>query len=292
MIAALAASVQIASADHHGKKPTKTIVEIAAGNEDFSTLVAAVKAAGLAETLSSKGPFTVFAPTNAAFAKLPKGTVAELLKPENKEKLASILTYHVVGAKVMAKDVKAGFVGTVNGDKLSLTTEGGVKVDAANVVATDIVGSNGVIHVIDSVIMPGTNKTIVGIAAGNEDFSTLVAAVTAAGLVETLSGDGPFTVFAPTNAAFAKLPKGTVETLLKPENKEKLAAILAYHVVAAKVMAADVKPGKVKTVNGKKITIKVAGGKVMVDGAQVVKTDIVGTNGVIHVLDSVILPAE
>jgi transforming growth factor-beta-induced protein len=292
MIAALAASVQIASADHHGKKPTKTIVEIAAGNEDFSTLVAAVKAAGLAETLSSKGPFTVFAPTNAAFAKLPKGTVAELLKPENKEKLASILTYHVVGAKVMAKDVKAGFVGTVNGDKLSLTTKGGVKVDAANVVATDIVGSNGVIHVIDSVIMPGTNKTIVGIAAGNEDFSTLVAAVTAAGLVETLSGDGPFTVFAPTNAAFAKLPKGTVETLLKPENKEKLAAILAYHVVAAKVMAADVKPGKVKTVNGKKITIKVAGGKVMVDGAQVVKTDIVGTNGVIHVLDSVILPAE
>ncbi len=238
-------------------------------------------------------PFTVFAPTNAAFAKLPEGTVASLLKPENKDKLAAILTYHVVGAKVMAADVKPGFVGTVNGDKLSLTaSKSGVKVDNAKVVATDIVGSNGVIHVIDEVIMPGTNKTVVGIAAGNDDFSTLVAAVKAAGLAETLSGDGRFTVFAPTNAAFAKLPEGTVETLLKPENKKKLAAILTYHVVPGNVMAADVKSGKVKTVNGSKLEIKVADGGVMVDGAKVVKTDIVGTNGVIHVIDSVILPAS
>lgn len=134
------------------------------------------------------------------------------------------------------------------------------------------------------------DKTVVEIAAGNDDFSTLVAAVTAAGLAETLSGDGPFTVFAPTNDAFAKLPEGTVETLLKPENKEKLAAILTYHVVAGKVMAADVKAGKVKTVNGAEITITVKDGKVMVDGATVVKTDIVGTNGVIHVIDAVVLP--
>jgi len=133
-------------------------------------------------------------------------------------------------------------------------------------------------------------KNVVEIAAGNADFSTLVAAVKAAGLAETLSGKGPFTVFAPTNEAFAKLPAGTVESLLKPENKEKLAAILTYHVVAAKVLAADVKSGKVKTVNGKEFTVKVADGKVTVDGANVVKTDIVGTNGVIHVLDAVILP--
>jgi uncharacterized surface protein with fasciclin (FAS1) repeats len=131
---------------------------------------------------------------------------------------------------------------------------------------------------------------VVEIAAGNKDFSTLVAAVKAAGLAETLSGKGPFTVFAPTDAAFAKLPKGTVEDLLKPENKAKLAAILTYHVVGAKVMAADVKPGKVKTVNGKEFEVKVADGKVTVDGATVVKTDIVGTNGVIHVIDAVILP--
>ena len=104
---------------------TKTVVEIAAGNADFSTLVAAVKAAGLAETLSGDGPFTVFAPTNAAFAKLPKGTVEDLLKPENKAKLAAILTYHVVAGKVLAKDVKAGAVKTVNGAEAKITVEGG-----------------------------------------------------------------------------------------------------------------------------------------------------------------------
>ena len=137
-----------------------------------------------------------------------------------------------------------------------------------------------------------SKKTVVEIAVGNDDFSTLVAAVKAAGLAETLSGKGPFTIFAPTNDAFKKLPKGTVETLLKPENKEKLAAILKYHVVAGKVMAADVKPGKVPTVQGSKATIKVADGKVMIDGATVVKTDIVGSNGVIHVIDAVILPKK
>jgi uncharacterized surface protein with fasciclin (FAS1) repeats len=133
---------------------------------------------------------------------------------------------------------------------------------------------------------------IVAVAAGNPDFSTLVAAVKAAGLVETLQGDGPFTVFAPTNAAFAALPEGTVETLLKPENKEKLVAILTYHVVAGKVMAADVKPGDVKTVQGGSATIKVADGKVMIDGATVTATDVKASNGVIHVIDAVIMPAE
>lgn len=135
-----------------------------------------------------------------------------------------------------------------------------------------------------------SEKTIVGIAAGNEDFSTLVAAVQAAGLVETLSGDGPFTVFAPTNEAFAKLPEGTVESLLKPENKEKLVAILTYHVVPGKVMASDVKAGAVDTVNGAKATIAVGDGGVKIDEAKVVATDIAGSNGVIHVIDSVILP--
>jgi uncharacterized surface protein with fasciclin (FAS1) repeats len=137
-------------------------------------------------------------------------------------------------------------------------------------------------------------KTVVEIAVGNEDFSTLVAAVKAAGLVETLSGKGPFTVFAPTNAAFEKLPKGTVESLLKPENKDKLVAILTYHVVAGKVMAADaVKLDKAKTVNGAEFTISTKDGNVMLNNAaKVVKTDIAGSNGVIHVIDSVILPPE
>lgn len=135
-------------------------------------------------------------------------------------------------------------------------------------------------------------KDIVDIAAGNEDFSTLVAAVKAADLVKTLKGSGPFTVFAPTNAAFAALPAGTVESLLKPENKAKLTAILTYHVVAGKVMAADVKAGEVATVQGNKATIKVEAGTVTIDGAKVTKTDIVGSNGVIHVIDKVILPKE
>ncbi len=135
--------------------------------------------------------------------------------------------------------------------------------------------------------------TIVEVAVGNKDFSTLVAAVKAAGLVETLSGKGPFTVFAPTNAAFDALPKGTVETLLKPENKEKLVAVLTYHVVSGKVMAADVvKLDEAKTVQGQAVKIVVADGGVKVDNAKVVKTDIVCKNGVIHVIDAVILPKD
>ena len=131
------------------------IVDVAAGNKSFRTLVAAVKAAGLVETLKSKGPFTVFAPTDEAFSKLPKGTVESLLKPENKKKLVSILTYHVLPGKVQAKDVKSGRVKTVNGSSVELRVyRGAVTVDKAKVVATDVMASNGVIHVIDRVIIP------------------------------------------------------------------------------------------------------------------------------------------
>ncbi len=131
---------------------------------------------------------------------------------------------------------------------------------------------------------------IVVVASGAGSFNTLVAAVKAAGLVETLQGKGPFTVFAPTDEAFAKLPAGTVESLLKPENKEKLVAILTYHVVAGKVMAADVKTMEVKTVNGKELDIKVKDGTVTVNNAKVIKTDVAASNGVIHVIDTVLLP--
>jgi uncharacterized surface protein with fasciclin (FAS1) repeats len=147
-----------AFAGHHeeDKKSAGTIVDVAAGNADFETLVAAVKAAGLVETLSGEGPFTVFAPTDEAFAKLPAGTLEDLLKPENKDKLVAILTYHVVAGKVTAADVvKLDTATTVNGQAADITVAGGkVKVDAANVTATDIKASNGVIHVIDAVILP------------------------------------------------------------------------------------------------------------------------------------------
>lgn len=137
---------------------------------------------------------------------------------------------------------------------------------------------------------PAAPGDIVAVASSAGSFNTLVAAVKAAGLVETLQGTGPFTVFAPTDEAFAKLPKGTVENLLKPENKEKLVAILTYHVVPGKVTAADVKTMKAKTVNGKELSLKVADGKVSVDNASVVKADVMAKNGVIHVIDHVVLP--
>ena len=137
---------------------------------------------------------------------------------------------------------------------------------------------------------PAAPGDIVAVASSGGSFKTLVAAVKAAGLVETLQGKGPFTVFAPTDDAFGKLPAGTVEDLLKPENKEKLVAILTYHVVPGKVMAADMKTMKAKTVNGKELSIKVEDGNVTVDNAEVLKTDVAASNGVIHVIDSVMLP--
>ena len=142
--AALAASALAAQA--------KDIVDVAVGAGSFKTLVTAVQAAGLVDTLKSPGPFTVFAPTDAAFAKIPKATLDALLA--DKAKLTAVLTYHVVPGKVMAKDVKAGKVKTVQGGELTITTTGGVKVDGANVVTTDIAASNGVIHVIDTVVLP------------------------------------------------------------------------------------------------------------------------------------------
>jgi len=153
---ALAAATLMAGpafADNHGD--AKDIVDIAAGNDDFSTLVAAVQAADLVDTLKGDGPFTVFAPTNAAFAALPEGTVESLLKPENKDQLTAILTYHVVPGKVMSGDLSDGMMATtVQGADVTIGTEGGVTVDGANVVQADIEASNGVIHVIDAVIMP------------------------------------------------------------------------------------------------------------------------------------------
>jgi uncharacterized surface protein with fasciclin (FAS1) repeats len=161
---------------------------------------------------------------------------------------------------------------------------------AATTAFADECPLSGKTHVVQ-VVHATQAKDIVDTAVGAGDFTTLVAAVKAAGLVETLKGAGPFTVFAPTDAAFAKLPKGTLESLLKPENKEKLVGILTYHVVPGKVMAADVvKLSEAKTVQGSPVKITVDGGKVKVDDANVVKTDIGCTNGVIHVIDSVILP--
>ena len=285
---------------------SKNIVDIAAEDGRFTTLVAAVQAAGLAETLSGEGPFTVFAPTDEAFAALPTGTLDSLLLPENKQQLTDILLYHVVPGKVMAADVTG-----MDGKMVDTSLAGNhiaIKVDMGSVylnentkvIITDIEASNGVIHVIDSVLLPPSEgsatetKDIVDTAVADGRFTTLVSAVQAAGLVDTLKGEGPFTVFAPTDEAFAALPAGTLDTLLLPENLQKLSDILLYHVVPGKVMAADVvELSSAQTVQGKSATIKVEDGKVFInDTTQVIMTDIEASNGVIHVIDSVLLPPQ
>ncbi len=271
------------------------IVDTAVTDGRFTTLVTAVQAAGLVDALKGEGPFTVFAPTDDAFALLPEGTVESLLQAENIEQLKSILLYHVVEGKVMAADV-AGLTSatTLSGKDLAVKMDmGDVYINEAKVVITDVETSNGVIHVIDSVLLPPADMLdIVDTAVENGSFTTLVAAVQAAGLVDTLKGEGPFTVFAPTDDAFAKLPAGTIDTLLKPENIEQLKNILLYHVVSGKVMAADVVIlTSADTVLGQSVTIKVVDGKVYLnDTVQVVITDVEASNGVIHVIDTVLLP--
>jgi len=280
------------SSKHHAVRATQTsggqtgnIVETAIKAGSFTTLVTAVKAAGLAETLSSPGPFTVFAPTDAAFAKLPKGTLKTLLA--NPDQLAAILKYHVVAGEVRAADVvKLDSATTVLGQSLTINTSNGVKVGKANVVKTDIGTTNGVIHVIDTVLLP--KNDIVEAARSAGTFKTLLAALDAAGLSGALRGDGPFTVFAPTDAAFAKLPEGTVEALLS--DIPKLKSILLYHVVSGKVTSGDVvNLTEAGTLQGSTLRVDASSG-VMINNAHVVKADVPATNGVIHVVDTVLIP--
>jgi len=282
---------------------TPNIVQVAQSLPDFSILVEAVIAAGLVDTLGSAGPFTVFAPNNAAFAALLgelKLTKEQLLA--NKGLLTAVLTYHVLPAKVLAADIKEGAQATtVQGQVFTLSLMGGASItDAqgrkANIVATDVAASNGVIHVIDKVILPQT-KNIVEIAVSLPDFSILVEAVLAADLQGTLSSAGPFTVFAPTNAAFAALLhelRVTKAQLLA--DKTLLTTVLTYHVLPAKVLAKDVTDGlKATTVQGQQFTLNKAGGTLHIldasqRGANVVVTDVQASNGVIHVIDRVLLP--
>ncbi|HUT61644.1 MAG TPA: CIA30 family protein [Phycisphaerae bacterium] len=266
---------------------SKDIVDIAASTESFKTLVAAVSKAGLVETLKGPGPFTVFAPTDEAFAELPEGTLESLLKPENKAKLIETLKFHVVSGRLTAADVrKLPAADTVQGTSL-LFAQGpiGVTVDGASVVQADILATNGVIHVIDRVLLP---KDIVETAARAGNFKTLLTAVKAAGLVDALERpDANLTVFAPTDNAFEKLPAGTVEDLLRPANRDRLTAILKYHVLPTRLLLTQ---DGLKTLQGDTIQIRPLG-EVRVEQANIVVTDIKATNGVIHVIDSVLIPA-
>ena len=265
------------------------IVDIAIADGRFTTLVAAVQAAGLVDTLKSDGPFTVFAPTDDAFAKLPAGTVAALLR--DIPTLTDILLYHVVAGEVRAADVvELSSATTVQGQPVVVSTDGGVFINDAQVIITDIEASNGVIHVIDTVILPPAGN-IAEVLTADGRFNTLLTAVEAAGLVETLSSGGPFTLFAPTDRAFTRLPVGTVPALLG--DIPALTDILLYHVVSGRVFSGDVVGlSAAPSVQGEEIGISISGGNVLLNSdATVTQVNILSTNGVIHVIDRVILPA-
>jgi transforming growth factor-beta-induced protein len=269
--------------------PSQTIVEIAAANPNLSTLVAAVKAAGLVDNLNSPGPFTVFAPTNAAFNQLPKGTLDALLN--DPAALKNVMLYHVLGSEVLAKDAaKAGHATTLNGQDVVISTCRGLHVNHARIVVRDVLATNGVIHVIDAVLLP-PSQDIVDSLASKPEFSTLVTAVKAAGLVDTLNSPGPFTVFAPTNAAFDQLPKGTLDALLK--DPTALKNVLLYHVIAGKVYSAEARNLTSATMaNGATVKIHIDGRHLMINNAQVIHANELTTNGVIHVIDTVLIPPK
>jgi transforming growth factor-beta-induced protein len=291
-----------------------SIAETADAAGTFDTLLAALTEADLAATFADDdaGPFTVFAPTDVAFAQLLEDldvTAAELLARED---LADILTYHVVSGRVLAADVLAliaagdgsAEVETLNGAVLTLTVvDGGVVINGTvNVVTTDILATNGVIHVIDAVLLPPQELlSIAATADAAGSFTTLLAALTQAELAATFADDaaGPFTVFAPTDVAFEELLEDLGATPAELLAREDLADILTFHVVNGRVLAADVLAliaagdgsAEVETLNGAVLTLTVVDGGVVINGTvNVVDTDILATNGVIHVIDAVLLP--
>ncbi|HSL65211.1 MAG TPA: fasciclin domain-containing protein [Gaiellaceae bacterium] len=296
VLAAVAALAVAAVGSTASARPAAdgNIVETAVAAGQFTTLASLLQQAGLADTVANGGPFTVFAPTDAAFAKVPKATLDALAA--DPAKLRAVLLYHVVsGAVPAAEVVKLSSAKTLNGASVTIRVSGSsVKVDGANVIATDVMASNGIIHVIDSVLIPqaapaAKPKTIVQTAAGAGSFKTLTSLLRRAGLVGALQAKGPYTVFAPTDAAFAKVPKATLAALGK--DRAKLRSVLLYHVVKGKVTSKQVvKLRSAKTLNGKSLPIRVRAGKVTVGGARVTAVDVAASNGVIHVVDRVLIP--
>jgi len=284
-----------------GSDPEPNVVEVAQGDPQFSILAEAVVAADLAPALSGPGPLTVFAPTDAAFAALLTElgvTKAQLLA--DKTLLRSVLQYHVLSANVPSSAVPLGKpVTPLQGGifKVDKVGTGLVITDGRNrqarITAADVMASNGVIHVIDRVLLPA-DKTLVATAQALPDFSILVEAVVAADLVNTLNAAGPYTVFAPTNAAFAKLLAElgvTKEQLLA--NKPLLTQVLTYHVLPARVLKAEVPVGSaITTVQGQTFTVDASLAITDARGrkAAISATDVLASNGVIHVVDTVILP--
>jgi transforming growth factor-beta-induced protein len=293
-----------------GGDSPKNIAEVASSDARFSILVDALGKANLVQTVANTPNLTVFAPTNDAFnnlfTQLGVSDLDALIGALGVEATTNVLLYHVLGARVPANDVTTGYVatlGTAHGNNLSAfinVRNNGVRInDRADVIQTDINASNGVIHAIDAVILP---LTIAELAALNMDFSTLVSGLGVAdGNIDALLADpssGPLTVFAPTNAAFTdlvtELGVGDVPGLLAAIGTDGLAEVILYHAVSGNITSAQVTAGTVPTVNGQNFTITVNGGVSITDTqsrtANVIATDVQGTNGIVHVLNKVILP--
>jgi len=276
----------------------ESIADIASGNEDFTSLVAALSKADLVETLDGEGTFTVFAPTNEAFQELFDALGVSGIEELSADALTQILLYHVLSSKVMSTDIESGYVETLSTDSpdqdpvtLRIDLEGGVKLNKETMVTTaDIEAFNGVIHIIDKVLLP---PNVVDIAIANPSFEHLVAAVVKADLAGTLSGDGPFTIFAPTDDAFEALFADLGVSGIDDLSVETLTPILLYHVVSGNVRAEDVSTGMVPTLNeSNMLDIDASSGVVINGNTNVIATNVQGTNGVIHAIDKVLLPAE
>lgn len=275
--------------------PKKNIVDVAVSNKDFSILVSALEKAELVSALEAEGSFTVFAPTNAAFNELFADLGVSGINDLSKAQLTPILLYHVIGAKVMSTDLANGYVTTLSTGPGNKNVS--LKVDATNfklngdvgIVTANINAENGVIHVIDKVLLP---PSVVDIALDNDNFSILVSALVKAELVETLQGDGPFTVFAPTNDAFNALFDELEVSGIADLSKEALTPILLDHVVNGNVRSTDLSTGIVSTLNNS-ISINVSSGVKINSDINVLLADVQGTNGVVHVIDKVIVtPTE
>ena len=270
-----------------------TIVATAESAGSFKTLLAAAKAAGLVEALSGPGPLTVFAPSDAAFDKLPAGTVETLLQPKNRESLRTVLLHHVVSGDVSLPALLRGSQLTaLSGQRLPLSSErGALRVGKALVATAEVRCANGVIHVVDQVILPEL-RDLATVAVETGSFQSLVAAAKAAGLVDALTGGDALTVFAPTDDAFSKLPEGTVASLLEPKNRAALKRILLHHVVQGRVYAdGAAAAGTAAKLAGTELRFDYADG-LQVNGTRIVQLDVPARNGVIHVVDAVLLPPE
>jgi len=281
--------------------PDPNIVQVAAANSNFSTLVTAVQSAGLAETLSGTGPFTVFAPTNDAFNKFLTAnslTAAQLLASDG---LDEILTYHVVGASVPSSAVAAGKVTSVSGDPfyVSVAPNNDIWINGnAKITATDISASNGIIHALDYVITPPTQSiaqiAIASTTAAQPEFTQLVAALVRTNLAGALTGgfDDNLTVFAPTDAAFRNLYAALGVTSVDQIPLETLTSVLQYHVVPARAFSQDLRQGASlpTLLTGKNLTVNLSALKINDSGLVPAALNIHATNGVIHVIDKVLLP--